>query len=343
MYTAYSFSGDVNRDGISISQASLTPSLYDSANYNDRFWDKTTSPPTLLKSEIYYREQAFTVDVKRNGTSISQASLTPSLYNSSNYNSRFWDTTTSPPTLLKSEIYYREQSFTVDANRQGADITGINARKQASYPTYPFATVWAIVEDETYPFHLSGEGVVNADPPLTSRKSYVFIAEDVTGTLFHEGKVYKSLKRSVVFDPISGSDGGFVTHYYGGDTANDFVGDGPYVFKWSGTQDATRPGGYGDIQPLTERTVALNTTESSNVAFYYMSPGVPLYDDLLYISDGVGTIPIVVLLTGSGVLRVKMSDGIVKDVGLVTTDDASASPIRVLTPTGVMALQTTTI
>lgn len=221
---------------------------------------------------------------------------------------------------------------------QGTAITTANAKKQASYPLFPFETVWAIIEDETYPFLLQTDGENIDDPALTSRKVYVFIAEDVTGSLFHEGKVYKSLKKSVAHDSIIGTAGQTVTHVYGGNKMNDSDAL-PYVFAFSGVQDPERPGGYGDIQKLTERTVTLLADRSNNAAFYYIVSEAPPYDYLLSLQGNGMMFHIAVLLEVVSEIKVVMPDGLIGHVSLVPIDDPTASLIRVLTLNGIVALQ----
>lgn len=220
----------------------------------------------------------------------------------------------------------------------GLDITDANAKKQVSYPAFAFETMWAIQEDVTYPFLLQTDGEYIDDPVLTTRKVYVFIAEDVEGSLFHDGKVYKSLRKTTSFDSISGVQGSVITHQYGGDKLKD-SDNLPYVFIFSGVQDPTRPGGYGSIQEMTERSVMLLSDRSNNVAFYYLPSLLPAYDYLMQISTMDGVFHIALFLDNPSFIRCVMHTGEIVDVGLVEVSATDASTIRVMTNTGLMALQ----
>jgi hypothetical protein len=223
----------------------------------------------------------------------------------------------------------------------GANITLAQAKQEVTYSsnTWLFGTVWAIIENETFPLLLNVDGQSITDPALSSRKVYVFITEDLNGSLFAEGKVWKSLKRSITFPSTTGLNGVSLTHSYGGESINDSLDEGPYVYKFSGIQDPARPGGYGTITTATERTVTYMSARSNNVAFYYGTVPIPAYDYLLSIQGNSMVFHLAVFLADVSKIKVVMPDGLIGYVGLVPVDDPEASLIRVLTLDGIFALQ----
>lgn len=249
----------------------------------------------------------------------------------------------------------------------GTDITKTNAKKQVSYPTFDFNTRWGIEDDKSYPILLKGDGEFINDPALTSRKIYVFVEKSLDGSLSYDGSVYKSLQRTISSPSVSGIAGANITHQFGGNELNDGLGTVFYYFA-SGVQDPLYAGGYGDLQPLTQRTVQLRSDRSNNVAFYYRpyqletpvgggiggggGGGIPnpttppptetiaVPHDYLMTIQGED-VPFHIALFKSEVssIRVVMNDGKFVAVGLVQVGDPDASPIRVMTETGIYAMK----
>lgn len=132
-----------------------------------------------------------------------------------------------------------------------------------------------------------------------------------------------------------------VTFVYFGDKVEEVKEEGKdvLVFLASGIEDHDAPGGYSNYQPLTERTVEFLPDRSNNVNFYYIATDIVSYDYLLHIATPFGVAPIILMNDEVSGIKCVMYDGNVAHVSLVDVDDENASPIKVMTPSGVKALE----
>jgi hypothetical protein len=246
-------------------------------------------------------------------------------------------------------------------------ITKPDAKKQSSYVSYPFGTLWGIEEGKSYPILLRGDGEFINDPVLTTRKIYVFVEKSLDGSLSYDGAIYKSLKKTISFPSVSGIAGASVTHSYGGEEVADGLGT-IFYYMASGVQDPLYAGGYGGLTQATERTVSLLSDRSNNVAFYYSpyyldaptggsigggtgggvtNPTTPPpsetvavpHDYLMTIQGEDVPFHIALYKTEVSSIRVVMNDGKFVAVGLVQVTDPDASPIRVMTENGIYAMK----
>lgn len=246
-----------------------------------------------------------------------------------------------PSIAMSPYVGYAFENFPVPSKPPSL-ITDPQSRTSIHYlnNTWGMGTVWGIKEDISRP-RLLERGDIN-DPALTSRKNYVFVEEAEDGSLFYDGKIFKSLRRTVTFDSIVGVNGASVTHVYGGEKLKDSE-NLPYVFMASGIQDPVYAGGYGDVRVVTERTMTFRTDRSNNAVFYYNKLDLPPYDYLMQISTISGIFHIALFLDNVTDIRVVMHTGEVVTVGLVPIDDLNASPIRVMTKDGLFALESVDI
>jgi hypothetical protein len=333
MSTLISFDTTPNSYGVSVSYGSLNSSFYTSNGLSASIWNLSTPIPSLNPKD--YTLLIFDSIPNNHGVTVQDSALNESFFTTNGLSSAIWFLNTTRPTLRPKD--YTLLIFNVVPNNYSVNITDTNARKQSSYPSFNFDTPWAIVEDVTYPYFLRADGESINDPALTSRKIYVFVEENIDGSLFYAGKVWKSLKRTISFDSIVGEVNGTVTHHYGGANLKDNL-DEPYLFMVSAIQDPARPGGYGFLETTTNRTVTLLSDRSNNVAFYY-AQSIPTYDYLMRIQSSDLLFHIALFDSNASDIRVVMTDGVVARIGLVTLEDPSASPIRVMTNEGIFALQ----
>ena len=204
---------------------------------------------------------------------------------------------------------------------------------------FEFAKVWSIKEGMSYPkFLRRGEKDAIEGLPGESMRNYVFVEKADDGTMFYQGEIYKTLGMNNLISKFVGEPGEVVSHPWGGERQRARDGK-TYVYLASGVQDPDYPGGYGTYLPDTNRTVALRADRSINVNFYYIAAGLPEYNYLMRVSVPDGGFHIAILKENVSDIKLKMPDGSICTVDIVTLEDAMASDIRVSLPTGIFALK----
>lgn len=190
-------------------------------------------------------------------------------------------------------------------------------------------------------------GITEYAFPKEGGQKWAMLVEDANYDVYNESGLLLYGKNNDfdlinLFDPqyISIEPDKVTSMYYGKgvyDLTNDLKD--PLVFIASSVEDPDYPGGYGDYQNLTVRSVGFLKERGNKVNFYYVDMENPDYDYLIKVASQSGNIPIVILKDKPSYLRCRVSDGNIANVSLVPLDDANASPIKVMTPDGIMALQ----
>lgn len=303
---------------------------------------------TYVIEPVDYSTWLLTPNAFNGGNITSESAILSSTYNGNTWSLDVWEFINNQRPSLKTIPTALPLTDAIDFSAWLNIVTGMNGgnltlekamqRKTYEYNVWPFYNVWGIREGSSFPRLLAKDGTIDA-PPLTSQKLCLFVEESDDGSILYGETIWKPLERSIVFPATLGNTGQTVTHEYVGDEVNYPTSTETFVFMASGVQDPTYPSGYGDVQPLTERTVTYQATRSSNVAFYYVAAPEPVYDYLMQIAASSLTFHIALFANDVSSVKVKMSDGIIASVGLVAVGSADASPIRIMTKDGIFALQ----
>lgn len=282
--------------------------------------------------------------------SVGQSRLL-STYVSSGWSSNAWHTNNNSTLPRVIPGYIESSPFPMD---RGPSITDLQSRQQVTYTDWEFEKLWGITEGVSRPYLLNFGFLPVGGPPGTSTRTAVFVA-DVSdtdelskGSMFFEGRTYMYIGPLMTDRTVHRDDHDeeTITWTYFGDEVQDPLLPGMfYEYFASGIQDPEFAGGYGHYEPDATRTVPFYDERSNNVNFYYKSREAVAYDYLIGVKlpKGMAHIVIVNEVENYHPLKVVTHDAEGNKqysfVSLVTVDDDTASPIRVETSYGVLALQ----
>lgn len=226
--------------------------------------------------------------------------------------------------------------------RYGKILTDSQFKTEGTFSNFEFGKIWGIPY-ENLPMILRPTNYKHGEPN-TSRKYLTFLrdvtfVDSYTANIYYNKRLFEVDSVLSISNPVSGDEhdlDSIMWDYYGiGDSDGESIG----VYLMNGIQDEAYQAQFGNYLTSTTRTAIFLPDRSNEVSFYYVGYLAVPYDYLMGVQTSGGVVRLAINKDNVTEIKCIMPNGEIGYVSLVSTEDITASPVHVQTPSGIKALQ----